>query len=242
MPNGNWPGLENINNTSMKKYILSIIWLILLWIMTLFAINAYVLSYSQVGYYTITDNDVPSITTGLVFWAAVWGNAGPSDILKDRLDTAYQAYEWGIIQKIILSGDNWIQSYNEPVAMQKYLLTQWVDVHDMYLDYAGFDTYDSLYRAKHVFQVSELMLFTQDFHLKRAMYISQRLGISTIGVATNLQPYVNEQYNNRREVLARVKAFLDVEILKSKSKYLWDPIPILSDQDISSAKQEILEK
>ena len=126
--------------------------------------------------------------------------------------------------------------------MQKYLLTQWVDVHDMYLDYAGFDTYDSLYRAKHVFQVSELMLFTQDFHLKRAMYISQRLGISTIGVATNLQPYVNEQYNNRREVLARVKAFLDVEILKSKSKYLWDPIPILSDQDISSAKQEILEK
>ncbi|MCH2189217.1 YdcF family protein [Candidatus Gracilibacteria bacterium] len=210
-------------------------------IMSIFAINSYVLSYSHEGYYQYTDNNIPSFEVGLVFGAAVWGNRGPSDILKDRLDTALQAYRDGTIEKILVSGDNGKAHYNEPVAMQKYLLEKGVSPRDIYLDYAGFDTYDTLYRAKYVFGISEVMLFTQDFHLERALYIAHRMGIHAIGVSTNRQPYINRLGNNMREILARVKAFAEVEIFKPESKYVGNPVIILSDEDIESAKQELLE-
>ncbi len=226
----------------MKKYLLLILWIFMSIMVSIILINIYVLSYSETWYYDTLSSDVPHTSIWLVFGAAVWWNSGPSDILKDRLNTAYDAYDVGLIDKILVSGDNGIANYNEPVAMQKYLLEKWVDVHDIYLDYAGFDTYDSLYRAKHIFWVWEVILFTQDFHLKRAMYISKRLWIHTRWITSNRHIYINQQRNNIREILARVKAFLDVEIFRSKSKYLGDPVPILSDADIESAKQEILEK
>ncbi|MDQ7022547.1 MAG: ElyC/SanA/YdcF family protein [Candidatus Gracilibacteria bacterium] len=141
----------------------------------------------------------------------------PSDILRDRLDVVVSAYEKGKIKKIIVSGDNGMEGYNEPLAMELYLVSKGVEADDVYRDYAGFDTYDSLYRAKHLFGVEEVILFTQDFHLKRAMYIAKRLNYKeVIGIQTNLQDYIAESYNNRREILARVKAFLDLEINNSK--------------------------
>ena len=126
--------------------------------------------------------------------------------------------------------------------MQKYLLDLWVDVDDIYLDYAGFDTYDSIYRAKEIFGAEKLTLFTQDFHLKRAMYISKRFDIETIWVETNLQKYRKEKYNNRREVFARVKAFLEVEILKTKPKYLGESIEIITDEKIGEAKRNLIKQ
>jgi vancomycin permeability regulator SanA len=103
----------------------------------------------------------------------------PSDILKDRLDTAYDAYKAGKIKKIIVSGDNRKVDYNEPDNMKKYLISLGVNPKDIQPDYAGFDTYSSLYRAREIFQVKKVILFTQDFHLKRALYIGKRLGIKT---------------------------------------------------------------
>ena len=101
--------------------------------------------------------------------------------------------------------------------MYKFLVSRWVDSDDIYLDYAGFDTYDSIYRAKYLFWVKEVTLFTQDFHLKRAMYLAKRLGFKkVIWIQTNLHKYKADNYNNRREILARVKAFLDIEINNSK--------------------------
>jgi vancomycin permeability regulator SanA len=88
------------------------------------------------------------------------------------------------------------------------------------LDYAGFDTYSSLYRARDIFLVDELIIFTQDFHLKRAMYIGKKLGIETYGIETNLRRYLKENYYDFREVFARVKAFLNVDVLYSSPKYL----------------------
>ena len=162
----------------------------------------------------------PDVEVGLVFWASVKRNLEPSDILKDRLEVIWMAYmEWKI-KKIIVSGDNSKSYYNEPVAMEQYLIALWVEPSDIYLDYAGFDTFDSIYRAKHIFWVERVMLFTQDFHLKRALYISKRLWLESYGVTTNLHTYLQDWYNARREVLARVKAFLDIEINRSKPKFL----------------------
>jgi SanA protein len=203
-------------------------------------INFYVLSFSKDNYYSSVD-DLDSIYVWLVFWASVIWKDEPSDILKDRLDVVFEAYKKNKIEKIIVSWDNSIEYYNEPIVMQKYLIEKWIDVDDIYLDYAWFDTYDSIYRAKKIFWVDIVVLFTQDFHLKRAMYIAKRLWLETYWVETNLHKYVLDDYNNRREIFARIKAFLDVEIFKSKPKFLWNEIEIISDEKINKAKKEILE-
>ena len=224
----------------MKKIALytgSFLFLIVAFIV---AVNYYVLSFSDNNYYYNLDW-LENKYVWLVFWASVLSNKEPSDILKDRLKVAFKAYESWKIEKIIVSWDNSKLNYNEPVVMQKYLINLWVDVDDIYLDYAGFDTYDSLYRAKEIFQVDDIVLFTQDFHLKRAMYIASRLEIEVYWVETNLQKYINENYNNRREVFARVKAFIEVDILNVKPTYLWEKIEIISDEKIEEVKKEILE-
>lgn len=223
----------------MKKFFKNIFIILITVVVLITIINFYVLNYSKTDYYKDV-SDIPEIYVGLVFWASVIWKDKPSDILKDRLNIAYEAYRLGKIIKIIVSWDNSQNNYNEPIVMQKYLIDVWVDVNDIYLDYAWFDTYDSIYRAKEIFWVNKLVLFTQDFHLKRAMYISKRLWIKTIWVETSSQKYLKEEYNNFREIFARVKAFMNIEIFKSKPKFLGEKIEIITDDKINKAKSWIL--
>ncbi len=223
----------------MKKKIIILFSVLMLIIVIITIINFHVLNFSKKNYYYNIDW-LDKHYVWLVFWASVLQNWTPSDILKDRLKVAFNAYEVWKIQKIIVSGDNSNSNYNEPVAMKRYLVKLWVDEEDIYLDYAWFDTYDSIYRAKEIFWANELVLFTQDFHLKRAMYISKKLWIKTYGVETNLQKYLLDDYNNRREVLARIKAFLEIEIFNTKPKYLGDKIEIITDEKIDEAKAKII--
>lgn len=225
----------------MKKYFLYSSLFISIIVIFVISINFYVLNFSKINYFYDIDW-LDNKYVWLVFWASVKNNWTPSDILKDRLKVAYEAYDKWKIEKIIVSWDNSKQNYNEPVAMQKYLVNLWVDLDDIYLDYAWFDTYDSLYRAKEIFWVDEIVLFTQDFHLKRAMYIASRLNIISYWVETNLQKYLAENYNNRREILARIKAFVEVEIIKAKPRYLWEKVRIIKDEEIESAKNIIIDK
>jgi SanA protein len=205
--------------------------IIILWLFVLFIINYWVLSFSKEGFFTDVKN-LPKIEVWLVFWASVKKNLEPSDTLRDRLDVAIFAYKKWKIKKIIVSWDNWMEWYNEPTAMYKYLKKNWVNSDDIYLDYAGFDTYDSLYRAKYLFWVEKVTLFTQDFHLKRAMYIAKRLEYKeVVWIQTNLRKYIAENYNNRREILARVKAFLDLEINNSKPIVLGELIDMNEVQE-----------
>ncbi|MDD2908008.1 MAG: ElyC/SanA/YdcF family protein [Candidatus Gracilibacteria bacterium] len=224
----------------MKKYIISFFVLIFLTLSFVLGVNYYVLSFSSDNYYYDVEG-LDNQYIGLVFGASVLKNKEPSDILKDRLKVAYNAYKLGKIKKIIVSGDNSVLNYNEPEVMKKYLMKQGVKEFDIYLDYAGFDTYDSLYRAREIFGVTEIVLFTQDFHLKRAMYISKKLGLTTYGVETNLQKYLKQDYNNNREIFARIKAFFEIEIFKSKPRFLGDKVQIISDEKLQEVKDEILQ-
>ena len=223
----------------MKKKIIILFSVLVLIITFVVVINFHVLNFSKTNYYYNVDW-LDEHYVWLVFGASVLNNWTPSDILKDRLKVAYEAYKKWKIKKIIVSWDNSHLNYNEPLAMQKYLVLLGVDKEDIYLDYAGFDTYDSIYRAKEIFWVKEIVLFTQDFHLKRAMYISKKLWLKTFWVETNLQKYLFDDYNNRREILARVKAFLEIELLKSKPKYLWEKLEIVTDEKIKEAKAKII--
>jgi len=218
----------------IKRFLQFILPITTLILFIIFLINYWVLSFSKENFYDDV-NSLPRIEVWLVFWASVKSTLEPSDILKDRLKVAIDAYDLWKIEKIIVSWDNWTRWYDEPTAMYKYLVSRWVDSDDIYLDYAGFDTYDSIYRAKYLFSVEEITLFTQDFHLKRAMYLARRLGFKkVVWIQTNLQKYIAEDYNNRREVFARVKAFLDVEINNSK------PIVLGELVDMTKVQEKIL--
>lgn len=188
-------------------------------------INLYILSFSEANIYSSIEL-LPEKKVWLIFWASVYRNWNPSPILRDRLDGWYDAYVNWKIQRIIVSWDNSVEKYDEPTAMAEYLIGKWVKKEDIFLDYAGFDTFDSLYRAEYIFWTTELILFTQTFHLERALYIAEGLGLEAIWFATDQNRYINEGYNNRREIFARTKAFIEIELFDSKPKFLWETISI----------------
>lgn len=164
----------------------------------------------------------------MVLGASVLRSGQPSDILADRLKVASEIYAAGLADKVLVSGDNGQDGYDEVNAMRKYLLAAGVASEDVFLDHAGFDTYDSVYRARHVFGVTNAIVVTQGYHLPRALYLADVVGIEVQGVTSDLQPYVKQAWFSARESLARVKAVGDV-LFGADPEYLGEPIDITGD-------------
>lgn len=173
-------------------------------------------------------NELPTAQAALILGSRVYSDGSMSDVLKDRVIKGLELYQNGKVSKILISGDHGSKEYDEVNTIKNYLLNNNVPGEDIFMDHAGFDTYDSLYRAQKVFQVESLIIVTQAFHLPRAVYIGNSLGIESHGYVADRQPYLAASWNSFRESLARFKAFLNVTF-HSKSKYLGDPIPITSN-------------
>ena len=171
------------------------------------------------------EDDVPSAYVIIVPGASVLRNGTPSDILADRLAVAANLYAAGKAEKILVSGDNGKDGYDEVNVMRRFLLEKDVAPEDIFLDHAGFDTYDTMYRARHVFGITDAIVVTQRYHLYRALFVASRLGIDANGVSSDLQPYVRQSWFSSRETLSRVKAVKDV-LMGSTSEYLGEPIDI----------------
>ncbi len=134
-------------------------------------------------------SDSPQKPVGIIFGAGLWRDGSPTPILRDRVATGAQLYFDGKIRKLLMSGDNSYIDYNEPEAMRQYALQLGVPNEDIILDYAGRRTYDTCYRARHIFGINEALLITQKFHLPRAIYICNRIGISGVGVEADFRIY-----------------------------------------------------
>lgn len=169
--------------------------------------------------------EAPSRPVAIVFGAGYWPSGRLSDALADRMDTAIDLYEAGKVNKLLLSGDNRFADYNEPARMAEYAQARHVPRKDLVLDYAGRRTYDTCYRAGAIFGVRQAVLVTQAFHLPRALYTCDRLGLETVGVVADRHRYVRGQWYRLREVPALVRAWLDVNLLKPLP-VLGDPIPV----------------
>ena len=206
---------------SMKRIIITLTILIFLLLFFVFIINIHI---NKVGS-NICDKDNLSKQAALVLGAKVWNNGQMSDIFEDRVKTAIDLYNNGKVKKILISGDHGQKNYDEVNAAKDYLLNNNVKPEDIFLDHAGFDTYDSLYRAMYVFKAESLVVITQDFHLPRALYIANKLGMESCGVSADLHKYSGESAMNRREVLAKVKAWLNITF-NSKPKYLGNEMPL----------------
>lgn len=162
------------------------------------------------GRYITTVADAPSERVAIVFGAAVYGNGRLSTVLRDRVETAIALYERGAVDKIIMSGDNSSPNYNEPGAMMAYAVARGVPEADIQPDYGGFRTYDSCYRAHHIFGLESAILVTQAFHLPRAIFTCQALGVDAVGVAADQRPYRGAEWYETRETAASFVALVDV--------------------------------
>ena len=168
----------------------------------------------------------------LVLGCAVWPGNEPSPMLKDRLDTAIELYKKGAAPKLLLSGDNSIKEYSEPDCMYKYTLKQGVPEEDIFLDFAGFSTYDSVYRSHAVFMADRMIAVTQKYHLFRALKTCDALGITAKGVASNQRKYSGRTYREAREVLARDKDLIK-DIFKPEPVFLGEEIPVTGDGTVT---------
>ncbi len=233
----------------MKKLLKILIAILLIAVLVFVAINLYVVYVggksviaSSVGNEgMITKEEVEEledygISVALVLGAGLNEYGGPSQILQDRLDVAIFLYEEGAIEKIILSGDNGQETYNEVVPMYRYVVEQGVKGEDIFLDYAGFSTYESIYRAKEVFQVEEMIIVTQKFHQDRAGYIADSLGIEAVGIGANQNSDGIDWNMEIRESMARVKDF-SFGIFKPEPTYLGEPIPITGNGEITHPEE-----
>lgn len=165
--------------------------------------------------------DAPSARLAMVFGAGLRWDGSPTAILRDRVKTAADLYFGGKVEKILMSGDNSYENYNEPEAMRQYALSLGVPDTAIVMDYAGRRTYDTCYRAKDIFGVSEALLVTQGFHLPRAIFLCNALGLDAVGIEANNNNYRGGSlvFWNIREQIATVGAFLDV--------YVNNPMPVL---------------
>lgn len=205
----------------MKKIIFIGVVFLLSLLIFIWEVNRYVNRFAD---NTCGEND-SGRQAALVLGARVWNNGELSDIFKDRVKTAIELYKNKKVGKILVSGDHGQTDYDEVNAAKEFLLVNGVKDEDIFLDHAGFDTYDSLYRARDVFKAGSLIVVTQDFHLPRALYLADKLGLDACGVSADLQKYLGESARNRREKLANIKAWLNI-VFNSKPKYLGDIIPL----------------
>ncbi len=219
----------------MKKWGKRMVWLIaglaLAGILTLYGCGRYV-SAVAAPYILQNRADAPGCDAVLVLGARVYDNGRPSPTLADRLDAAIELYRSGKAPKIIASGDHGTTEYDEVAGMLQYLLEHGIPREDIFLDHAGFNTYDSVYRAKAVFCVQSVLISTQDFHIGRAVYMARRLGLDAWGVPSP-DRVTYRTYNRLREGLARVKAVLETDLLHRKPRYLGEPIPVWGDGSVT---------
>ena len=161
----------------------------------------------------------------IVLGAGIKNTIEPSDMLKDRLDAAVRLYKAGVAPKILLTGDNGTVQHNEIHVMLMYMRKAGVPDNVLFCDHAGFSTYDSMYRAKSIFQVKRAVVVTQTYHLYRSMYIADQLGIKVQGAASDQDSYSGQAYREFREIIARVKDMGKV-YMHAKSTLGGSKIPI----------------
>lgn len=171
----------------------------------------------------------------IVLGAGVWENSVPTPILADRLDEGIRLYKAGIAPKILVSGDHGQNNYDEVNVMKAYLIKAGISEKDIFMDHAGFTTYDSMYRARDIFGVKRTIVVTQEYHIYRALYICDKLGLEALGSPAYPNIYPGAKYRTVREWLARDKAILYC-LLKPKAKLLGEPIDIHGSGKVTNDK------
>jgi vancomycin permeability regulator SanA len=225
--------LKHFTKKRIIRVFLIFILLGVLGLVLVFTINGYIKISSRKRIISteqaINLEDVDCI---LVLGAGVWGDR-PTHMLEDRLNFGINLYKKGASDRILMSGDHGRKNYDEVNVMKDYAINEGVLSSSVFMDHAGFSTYESLYRARDIFEAKKIIIVTQEYHLYRALYVANKLGLEAYGVASNPREYVGQNYREVREVLARVKDFIYV-IIKPEPTYLGESIPVSGNGDVTN--------
>ncbi len=200
-------------------------------------INGYVKKTSEKWILSIDEaKELENTDCILVLGAAVKNNERPSAMLNDRLETGIELYNQNVSDKILMSGDHGRKDYDEVNVMKNFAINSGVPSEDIFMDHAGFSTYESMYRAKEIFKADKIVIVSQKYHLYRAVYIARSLGLEAYGVPSDVREYRGQKYRDLREAVARVKDFFNV-IIKPEPTYLGEAIPVSGNGDLTNDKQ-----
>ena len=222
----------------MKKKILKIFCVLvclgILGMGALFGINAAV--KGSVKNQILTPEEAAKLTDVdciLVLGCLVKENGVPSDMLHDRLQRGVELFDLGAAPKLLMSGDHGREGYDEVDAMKQFAVDAGVASEHVFMDHAGFSTYESMYRARDIFQAKKIIIVTQEYHLYRAIYIAERLGMEAYGVSADYRAYYGQFNRDVREMLARVKDF-GTSLFQPKPTFLGEAIPIWGDGNLTN--------
>lgn len=177
-------------------------------------------------------DEITDIDCIIILGAAVREDGSLSTVLEERVSIGAELYKNGVAQKILVSGDHSKVDYNEVGAMKEYMVEMGISADVIFTDHAGFDTYDTMYRARDVFQAKKVIIVTQEFHISRAVFIARSLGLDAYGVRSDEGHRYFNLITEARECVARTKYVFDA-IFKPEPTYLGEAIPIWGEASAS---------
>lgn len=232
---GNFPFKKKVFTKRIRLLLLITGISTLLLFVSIPAINLYI--KSSVKHRILSPSKASGLNADciLILGAGVWGNGNPSHMLEDRLLQGIDLYQTNASKRLLMSGDHGRKDYDEVNVMKQYAIDQGIPSEHIFMDHAGFSTYESMYRAKSIFEAKKIIIVTQEYHLYRAIYIAKSLGLDAYGVASDPRQYVGQNYREAREILARYKDFFNV-IIKPKPTYLGETIPVSGNGNLTNDK------
>ncbi len=229
------------NNKKDKKNMLirCLFWLIfaaVIMTLTVVGINLYIVIKEKSRMISLEEASDFEADCIVVLGAGIRDDGSPTWMLEDRIKIGDKLYQNHAADKIIMSGDHGRENHDEVNTMKKYAINEGIPSEDIFMDHAGFETYDSLYRARDIFGAKKVIIVTQEYHLYRALYIADRLGLEARGVTADLRFYSKKMvYWKFREYLARVKSFIKC-IVQPEPKYMGDTIDLSVSGDLTNDK------
>ena len=217
----------------IKRGILALLFLGLAGMTAIYGLSSYMKSHTAEKIVAAEEAAKLEADCILVLGCGVREDGTPSLMLRDRLEMGIALYESDAAPKLLMSGDHGRKEYDEVNLMKAYAIERDIPSADIFMDHAGFSTYDSLYRARDIFCAKKIVIVTQEYHLPRALYIAERLGLEACGVgALDVNDY-GQTYREFREMLARAKDFC-MAVIQPQPKYLGKKIPVCGNGDLTN--------
>ena len=217
----------------LKRGILALFCLGITGTAVVFGLSSYI--KKETAEKIITAEEATDADCILVLGCGVREDGSPSLMLRDRLEKGIELYEAGTAPKLLMSGDHGRKDYDEVNLMKSYAMGKGVPSEDIFMDHAGFSTYDSMYRARDIFCAEKVIVVSQEYHLYRALYLAEKLGLEAYGVPAQDVTYRGQAYREFREMLARTKD-LCTAVIQPKPKYLGEKIPVSGNGDLTNDK------
>lgn len=206
-------------------------------IFIILGLNRYIKSSVEESIFQSKDSEkIPKVDCIMVLGAGLQEDGTPSLVLRDRLDRGVELYKRGVSDRMLMTGDHGRSEYNEVNAMKQYAVKAGVPAECIFMDHAGFSTYESMYRARDVFEVKSLAIVTQPYHTYRAVFVAQKLGLTAYGTPSKATSYRGSWILEWREKLARAKDFVWL-LVKPEPTYLGETIPISGAAEATDDKK-----